>query len=542
MNRGAFFLITMLACAQEPIRVTTRLVEVNVVVRDGNGPVRGLTRDDFTIFDQGKEQKIAVFRFTDSAPASAGAGAIKSQTASSAPGVVTNRYAAGAAPPNVTVLLIDALNTEIADQQNVRKLLQGFFEDLDPQRKIAIYLLGNQIRVLQDFTSERTLLEKAIDKVHGVHSSDLTAATTANPIDLAQAVDPHYEASDDVMHEMVNEMRDAHNVNRAEVTMSALEQIARHLAKVPGRKTLIWVSSSFPFFLETDERHAGLAAPREERTFNPEMTQAARILNAADVAIYTVDPRGIAAMPISTATDTNPPVGNPRQRRQFGTRQNGQLGIFDVDQPEGFETMQQMADATGGRAFYNTNDLRGAVAKSMADGEASYTLGFYAGEPDSTYHELKVKLDRGGDVRYRRGYFSFESKVPDEKERMAMLREAAASPLDSTGIGLTAGVGHEDGATLAGVIVNFSDLSLEQSGGRWRGEAEMIFVPLGSDGAALPLTSKELNFDMSEEAYRAKLRDNFTITQKVDAKAARVRVVIIDAKSGAIGSVTVPVL
>ena len=43
------------------IRTGTRLVEVEVVVRDKNGPVTGLTRDDFTLLDQGKAQQIAIF-------------------------------------------------------------------------------------------------------------------------------------------------------------------------------------------------------------------------------------------------------------------------------------------------------------------------------------------------------------------------------------------------------------------------------------------------------------------------------------------------
>jgi hypothetical protein len=52
-------------CAQAPdvptIRVTTRLVEINAIVRDHKGPVEGLTKDDFTVLDNGKPQKIALF-------------------------------------------------------------------------------------------------------------------------------------------------------------------------------------------------------------------------------------------------------------------------------------------------------------------------------------------------------------------------------------------------------------------------------------------------------------------------------------------------
>ncbi|HLQ76421.1 MAG TPA: hypothetical protein VK210_03650, partial [Terriglobia bacterium] len=48
------------------IQVTTRLVEISVVVRDKNGPVTGLTKENFTVLDNGKVQRIDVFSATDS--------------------------------------------------------------------------------------------------------------------------------------------------------------------------------------------------------------------------------------------------------------------------------------------------------------------------------------------------------------------------------------------------------------------------------------------------------------------------------------------
>ena len=82
----------------------TRLVEVEVVVRSKDGPVTGLTKDDFTVLDRGKPQRIDVFR----------AGHLKAD-APAVPlpaGAVSNRAnRLGEALPSATVILFDQLNT-----------------------------------------------------------------------------------------------------------------------------------------------------------------------------------------------------------------------------------------------------------------------------------------------------------------------------------------------------------------------------------------------------------------------------------------------
>jgi VWFA-related protein len=130
------FLIPALLLAQDPtIRVSTRLVQLNVLVRDSHGPVPGLTKKDFKIFDKGKEQQIALFNV--SAVSSKPDAIIKTP-----PGVFTNRpKSATETPAGATVLLIDVLNTEVADQQTAQKQILKFLATLDPNRRVAIYLL-----------------------------------------------------------------------------------------------------------------------------------------------------------------------------------------------------------------------------------------------------------------------------------------------------------------------------------------------------------------------------------------------------------------
>ena len=230
----AVILVTALA-QDTTIRVTTRLVQVNVVVRDSHGPVTGLTKKDFKIFDKGKEQQIALFNVsTTSAKPEKPATPIP-------PGVFTNRPTPQSdAPVNATVLLIDALNTEMPDQQVAREQILKFLATLDLNRRVAIYLLsGHSLRVLQDFTDDPALLKKAIAGFHG-ESSKVLEGTRA---ELAAGGRGGASA---LAAEAFAEMRDSANLDRVSLTLAALSQIAGHLAQVPGRKSILWISSSFP--------------------------------------------------------------------------------------------------------------------------------------------------------------------------------------------------------------------------------------------------------------------------------------------------------
>jgi VWFA-related protein len=541
---SAFFIGVLLFAQDTTIRVTTRLVEVNVVVHDSHGPVSGLTQKDFKIFDKGKEQPIALFTANNAAKPS-----LKPESAATAakstppPGVFTNRASPGHdSPTSATVLLIDALNTEVADQQVAQKQILKFLTSLDPHRRVAIYVLSRRIRVLQDFTSDSALLTKAVNNLKAQQSGALAGSTAATPGDPVNKSEEWYGVDADAtvlgLRESFAEMRDAHNLDRVQLTLAALEQIARHLAQVPGRKSLIWISGSFPLYLIDDERHSSLAANRENRTFIEETSQASRALTAADVAIYPVDARGLLGAPDLDASQHSNGLTNPRGRA-FGTKGNGQLGANSVDTPEGLDSMRDLAAGTGGVAYVNSNDIKGAIAKAISDADASYTLAFYAdASATDGFHELKVKVDRPGvDVRSRKGYFADAKKAPTETEVGAILHDTATGALDATAIGLIAAM---DSTRLA-LHISFEDLSLEKQNGKWIGGIDVAYVSQSADGRPLTYVTKKIGFELSEEAYQAKRREGLTLEQPIESKKglARVRVAILDERSGATGSLSV---
>src|SRR5713101_9414699 len=344
------------ATAQAPavIRSTTRLVQINVIVHNKKGdPVQGLKKEDFTILDQGQEQQVATFSANAAGPTDPSSAAILP------PNVFSNRFdQGGQAPGCVTVILFDALNTEFLDQACARQQVVKFLRQLKPEDHVAIYLLTTKLTILNEFTQDSSALLRAIDRFEGYTSAPLSAS---NP----EPLDPRIpEANRSVPDGFASELRafldgasgrfsDFANINRAETTVSAIEGIANHVAYVPGRKSLVWVSGSFPISIGYDADSL-FDIGREHRSFGDELEHAARALNQANMAIYPVDARGLMGSALYS----------PGNARGFNPAVSPRIRNLGPDQGN-FDTMITLADRTGGKAFYNTKDIEGAVQRAI---------------------------------------------------------------------------------------------------------------------------------------------------------------------------------
>ena len=444
------FSLAGLMTAQEPssFRVNTRLVEVDVVVRSHDQAVTGLTKDDFRILDNGRPQDIATFSVRSSAAKSG----TTNELANAKPlpaGVISNRVSrSGEEPVAATVILLDRLNTEVADQSYFTKEMLKYLKTMQPGEHIAIYALLKSLRILQDFTDDPQRLLLAASRASAQQSVSL-AASDESELKTAQASVTNWsiqapgitQAAQDAANAQmtllaelgqnaVTEMEDAEKKNRALLTSRALEDISRHLRGLPGRKKLVWVSGGFPVgTLEVNSRHYD--------EFGAEVSQAVHALNNANVAVYAIDPRGVVAYGNNPVT----PIQNTR---------TGQNMFSQVQQPDpvglnapNIAGMNLFASGTGGRAIYGTNDLLGALKTVMEDDEVVYTIGFYPTEQkmDGSYHSLSVKVARKGvEVHHRQGYLADDTKIFSPRQRREAMTDAIQNPLDSTELGLRASI------------------------------------------------------------------------------------------------------
>src|SRR5260370_27162555 len=371
------------------IRAETRLVQLDVVVTDSSGhpPKDHLSEKDFTILEDGKPQKVSFFSFQQLE------GQEKRelpQPPRLPPHVATNRpeYRHSVGPP--VILLLDGINTPVENQIVVRQQMLKFMADhFDPHMRIAVFLLGNELTVLQVFPSDPTLVTAAMQKYRsqgsaagrmggtdiqlqpptgdgvgpqaaGRGGSSGTGAGSQSVPGLASKL-ARFEKE---VNANTLEMRIAH-------TADALSAIARYLAGYPGRKVVIWFSASFPLNLSVID-------PEDfdvYRTYADRVRNTTNLLSDAQVAIYTVDARGLVGSVVADPSDK-------------GLDENGRMALTVEDhmranRKETFErfnkedSLTKVADETGGRAFLKTNEFYRAILDSVHDSSTFYEIGYH---------------------------------------------------------------------------------------------------------------------------------------------------------------------
>jgi VWFA-related protein len=432
----ALTLLTATALAQETptLQSNTQLVVVDVIVQDRSGnPIHGLTASDFHIAEGHTPQTLRSFdeHSTLTPPA-------KPLPALVLPAGTFTDFTP--IPPSgaLNVLLIDALNTPTKDQSFVRNQLKDYVAKAKPGTRIAIFGLGSQIVMLQGFTADPSLLKDAVEHRLLPRASPLLddpTGSNANPESLsdqladqaggasgAQATALAQTAANLAQFEA--EAASFQTNLRTQYTLDAFNTLAHYLAAFPGRKNLIWFSGSFPLSILPDP---SLQDPFALPTLDEEeFRETTNLLTRAQVAVYPVDARGLMVAPMFSASNSGAKYAhNPGA---FSA-----VAKFSSSQVDEHSTMQQLADETGGRAFYNTNGLADAVAKAIDSGANYYTLTYTPAEHhnEGSYHSIHLELTGTAATRdlklsYRHGYYT------DSKKIAAALADTATSPANMT--------------------------------------------------------------------------------------------------------------
>jgi VWFA-related protein len=221
------------------IHTGTHVVLVNVVAKDKRGkPVNNLSREDFVLRDNGQEQKIGLFALENAS--------------SGVPAVTPTRWTFTNRPSlaGVTVFLFDELNTQLGDQELAKKDFLHYLRELPADSRVAVFVLGDSLTLLHDFTQDMASLLAAIS-VHSGRANPEVAASTAPPASSHSLTGDQTTTTewDNFMKSSEQPYRDYSETVRATRTAAALEIIAGHLQGLPGRKTLIWISGGFPIQL-----------------------------------------------------------------------------------------------------------------------------------------------------------------------------------------------------------------------------------------------------------------------------------------------------
>jgi VWFA-related protein len=389
--------------AQSPgvLRANTRLVVVDLVAtQEHGGAVADLKQEDFTVTENGVPQKIATFNFWKPA---AHPQPVQRQLP---PGVISNSPAYGAGT-SYNVILLDAINTDFSSHAYAQDSLIKYLETNPEIQPTAVYAMEGRLLLLHDFTTDTRALR---DVVAGFKPQGPTHIPTVDA-----AASPFGSRGS---FQVTNQ--------GAQVTYQSMRFIARALAGYPGRKNLIWISEGFPFAVSPEDPLGDGSVISQDTAQAAD--QIANELMNAQVALYPIDAAGVSI--------------NDR----FGPR----------------VAMVNMAARTGGKTFYNRNDIEVGVRTSIDDGSTYYSLSYYPTDRtvDSKFRKIQVKVARPGvKLQYREGYFALPSN-PARTESQdaaaktfsnALLLEAPAA----TGVLFQAAVLPPSEKTQNKIVVNF---------------------------------------------------------------------------------------
>jgi VWFA-related protein len=534
----------------QPLRSTSFLVPIRVVVRDASGTaVTNLKPGDFQILQDGQPQQIVMF--SESAPDSpvliplVNAPAPMDASATIPP----QPPASLALPSRYVALFFDDVHLEDADIIRSRVAADKFLDaSIAPTTRIALYTASGLDQV--DFTADAAALRKAIGAL-SPHPHDVTrdnALGQCPPMNFYQAdliINHNDKSAKDVAEAdalvctadqsqqaaYAQMMTVAHQLlaigeAESESTLARLDKIIDRFSKLPGQRDILLVSPGF-------------LTPMAQTRIDEMTERAAR----AEIFIHTLDARGVfSASPLPD--NNNPAAPGYTNSRSAGLassyRRDGALAQDDV--------MRSLAEGTGGYAFLSNNDLETGFARTVGHPEASYLIAYSpAGlKHDGKFHAIKVSVVGKNDytIEARKGFYAAQGDIADETaakeqiERVAYsLEELSGLPVDLTLRYAFDGAG--DPSLSAYAHVDASQAQFDTRDGQRYYNFTVVTALFNSNGDYLEGNQKAVELRLKDPTPE-RLTQGVTIRSSFDTKlgAHFVRVVVLDTHSGALAAKT----
>ncbi|HEX4007296.1 MAG TPA: VWA domain-containing protein [Acidobacteriaceae bacterium] len=562
-------------------RTQSNLVLVDVVVRDHGKPVEGLKQTDFHVLEDGKLQPVTIFEEHKASDAQqvATAPVLPSHFTSDDPQYVLTSAA--------NVVLLDALNTPLADQLYVRHRMLAFLKTIPPGTRVAVFTLASKLRMVQGFDTGPGALETALK------------AKQANP-QVSPIIDPAFDqamqtmtdiaqgagASGSALQSMQQFQGDQQLFQmdlRIEITVNAMDELGRYLSTIPGRKNLVWFSGAFPPIVMGSGGQMGQSMAQSD--YNEEVKKMNALLALARVSVYPVDVRGLMGTnnDLAEANPANPQLLNSVRSTPGGAGIGGQQTVsqrveaqnaaFLVQNQAEHDLMKTVAKETGGEAFVNTNGVGEALGAAIANGSSYYTLGYAPDNRnyDGSFRTIEVQLPGSrADLAYRRGYYAISEAKQLQLMQGRMSPLIAAMQRGAPGLSqvlfkvrvLPGGDATVKGEATAGpagamagslqhpqrYVVDYwiGPKGLEMTklpDGRTQVKVELTQVDFDREGIRLNYTDGAMEVDLTAANAARGMQDGVRLRQEIDVPEGEsfLRIGVADMMSGRIGTVEIGV-
>lgn len=390
------------------MKVNAELVLTNVVVRDSKTGqfVKGLSANDFKVYENGKSQQISTFDYQSVEMAKPLNEATISGLAAGTKGPGTQGVVV-AKPEDLRnhrliVMFFDLTSMQPEDLDRCVEAARDFLKKrMQPADLVALVSLGDTLNVDQDFTADKDALYNEVGAYNGTESQGFAQGANSNS---NQVEDTTGYTPDESEYNDINTDRE----------LFALRAISKSLEKINEKKSLLYFSGGIS--RDGIENQASLRA-------------AVNAAVRANLSIYSVDMRGLqAVLPLGDAS-----TGSLRGTGAY----NGGAVMNNMNQ--NFATQEVMATLssdTGGKAFFDSNDFAPAFAQVQRDTSEYYAIGFHSTDlaRDGKYRKLSIKINRPGvKLEYRPGYYApadFRHSGREDRERE--LEEQLSSDLPAT--------------------------------------------------------------------------------------------------------------
>jgi VWFA-related protein len=546
------------------LKSETRLITVDVSVRDGHGnPVRGLKSSDFQIFDNGSgPQQIAGFEFieppaTGPQPESASTIERSAEKVSRAGAVYSNSaFAHLAVPP--TAILLDPGSIAFGDQVTARLQALKLVDRMPAETPVAVFLLAHGLTVVQNFTTDRTLLRSAVNR------SMIPMAQVKNPQNDPDNQFSTTDAGAQATQDFQKLEYEEQTTVIADETSDAMRAIAKDLSGYPGQKNLVWISEAFPQWIlpgsgfgphsvEAGDS-SSLANPFRQTfeastNYGDKLRGDAQALVDARVTVYPVDARGLVAPGLYDAS-SNPLANDPvyaSNPAATGPAMGAELVRENTDLDFAQATMEQIAQDTGGRACLNTNDLSGCAKSAIEDSSPDYEISYYpAGVKwDGSFHRIRLKTDlHGVRIRYRRGYSAVDTTELAKKQPLEFFEQACASLLPVTSIELNAEALSTSKPDESRYLLSISPnvLSVTPADGKLALHLRLGVCEFAPQGGRFHIYTRDFSkrFAGRDATEWQKQDVDSVIDYKAKPETTRLRLAVLDTSTGLTGSVDVP--
>jgi VWFA-related protein len=575
------------------IRTQASLVLVDVVVTDQGKPAQGLTASRFHVFENGKEQHITSFE-----EHRAGGTQQIGQVPALPPGVYSN-YPQFAIASAANVLLLDALNTPLSDQSYVRQQMLAYLKHIPRGTRIAVFTLASRLRMIEGFTVDAGVLQAAIGHGKGSPQQSDVLVSPQEQDELSDTAASMSGVDSGAMQQFMADTQSFQTDLRVNMTLEALAQIGRYLSTIPGRKNLIWFSASFPLQIDPDASQSPTSGSSPLDPFSPmrdysdQVKQTDSLLSAARVAVYPVDARGL--MPLAstdvsrrfTTPQSLPSIASTGAPSRHSTSSMSAMGsgsgmtpaqkadaAFFASTVSEQQTMQQIAQETGGEAFFNNNDIKDAVAHAIANGSSYFTLGYVPVNRnfDCAFRSIRIQVDGAKyQLSYRRGYYAVDPTKPGTENPgltspiVAAVQRGApplsqiifeARVLSSTDPAakerkISTGPAGELAQSLKPPVRRyFVDLSIDPHRLTWsalpangaHSEIEVTMVAWDADGQRVNFTDHALGVNLTADQSVKVARSGLPLHEEIDLPAGEIylRVAVRDMVRDRIGSMEIP--